>query len=272
MAHLLRIARKPAGPAHDDARFPFSVPAVRTLTSLDLSAPITLFVGENGSGKSTLLEGIAAAAELTSIGGDQVAFDDTLAPQRRLGAALRLSWSPRSRQGFFLRAEDFFGYLRRQARDDARIAREKRESDEKTDPAPRTMEALDAVHVDEREAAKFLGRYDARSHGESFMDLFAKRLRPGGLYLLDEPETPLSPKRQLALLALIVDSAMAGAQFVMSTHSPILLACPRARIYSFDKLPIAEVSYDEIDHVTMMREFLEDPEAYLRRLRTDASD
>lgn len=143
--------------------------ATRSLRSC-INAPVTLFVGENGSGKSTLLEGIAAAAELRAIGGSEIALDDSLAPQRNLGAALRLSWSVRSRQGFFLRAEDFFGHLRRQARNEVRR------------------------HHDERDAARYVGMYDARSHGESFMDLFTTSVRPGRLYLLDEPEAPLSPR------------------------------------------------------------------------------
>ena len=235
-----------------------------------MRAPVTLFVGENGSGKSTLLEGIAAAAELPAIGGNQIEFDDSLAPQRLLGAALRLSWSRRSRQGFFLRAEDFFGWLGRQARDDARIARELRESAQlRRTGSVVTPEPVEgsSIHPDEREAAKFVARWDARSHGESFMDLFTTRVRPGGLYLLDEPEAPLSPMRQLSLLALIIEAAEAGAQFVIATHSPILLACPGARIYSFDHPPVAKVSYADLEHVTVMRDFLNDPDAYIRRLR-----
>src|SRR5215212_1772477 len=111
MAHLTLVTRKSAPPSPGE--FPFSVPAIRSLTRLDLSAPVTFFVGENGSGKSTLLEGIAAAAELPTLGG-----------QRALAATLRLAWTKRTRRGFFLRAEEFFGYLRRLARQKARIIRE----------------------------------------------------------------------------------------------------------------------------------------------------
>ena len=266
MPHLVRIALKQAL-TDDDVRaasFPFFVPAIRTLPTLDVNAGVTLFVGENGSGTSTLLEGIASAAEVTSFGGDQIAFDDTLAPQRLLGAALRLSWSPRSRRGFFLRAEDFFGYLKRQARDDARIARERAES---FGVVPEEAPEGSSVHVDERTAATFMGRYDSRSHGESFMDLFTTRVHPRGLYLLDEPEAPLSPVRQIALLALILKATSTGAQFIICTHSPILLACPGARIYSFDRTPIDRVSYDDLEHVSVMREFLSNPAAYLQRFR-----
>src|SRR2546430_16429363 len=100
----------------DDARFPFSVPAIRALDGLSLERPVTFFVGENGSGKSTLLEGIAAAARLPTVGSAEMLQDDTLEAQRRLGKALRLSWARRTARGFFLRAEDFFGFTKRLAR------------------------------------------------------------------------------------------------------------------------------------------------------------
>jgi predicted ATPase len=94
------------------------------------------------------------------------------------------------------------------------------------------------------------------------MDVFAK-VRPGGLYLLDEPEAPLSPKRQIALLQLLIRTSRAGAQFIIATHSPILFACPGAKIYSFDQNPIAEVAYAELEHVALMRDFLNDPGRYI---------
>jgi len=207
-------------------------------------------VGENGSGKSTLLEGIAVAAELPAMGatGD-AALDPTLAHAERLGAALRLGWSPRSRQGFFLRAEDFFGRVKGLARQDARIIREKAEAlaDVPAD-APRVV---GGSHPDELAASPFLKRYDSRSHGESFMDLFAERVRPRGLYLLDEPEAPLSPKRQIEFLGALIRAAKADAQFIIATHSPILLACPGARILTFDRVPITGVAYMELEHVTV---------------------
>jgi len=112
--HLLTVGLKQGPPAGEPA-FPFSVPAIRTLPSLDLSARVTCFAGENGSGKSTLLEGIAAAAALPTVGATEVARDSTLEAQRRLAHALRLVWSKRTHRGFFLRAEDFFGFQRRLA-------------------------------------------------------------------------------------------------------------------------------------------------------------
>lgn len=263
MPHLLRLSLK-HGPPGDGAPYPFSVPQIRTLPQLDVNVPVTFFVGENGSGKSTLLEGIAAAAELPYMGSSRdVALDPTLAHAEQLGAALRLAWARRSRQGFFLRAEDFFGRLKGLARTEARVLREKAEAlaGVRVD-VPRVLEG---AHPDERGANAFLNAFDNRSHGESFMDLFSKRIRPGGLYLLDEPEAPLSPRRQIAFLDVLRHAAQAGAQFIIATHSPILLACPGARIYSFDQTPIAEVAYADLEHVVVTRDFLDDPGKFIER-------
>jgi predicted ATPase len=265
MPNLIRLSFK-HGPPVDHAPFPFSVPQIRTLPVLDVDVPVTFFVGENGSGKSTLLEGIAAAAELPAMGSTRdIALDPTLDHARILGAALRLAWTRRSRQGFFLRAEDFFGRLKWLARDDARDLREKMDAVRgiRAD-VPRPMPA-DASHPDEQGVASFLGMYDRRSHGESFMDLFTDRIKPGGLYLLDEPEAPLSPKRQIAFLEVLARTSRAGAQFIIATHSPILLACPGARILSFDQSPIARVAYEDLEHVVVMRDFLNDPARFATR-------
>ncbi|HEX7939287.1 MAG TPA: AAA family ATPase, partial [Gemmatimonadaceae bacterium] len=107
---------------------------------------------------------------------------------------------------------------------------------------------------------------DANSHGQSFLKLFSSRFVPGGLYLLDEPEAPLSPQSQLALLVMMQEMVAQQAQFIIATHSPMMLAFPGARIYSFDSTPVQEVPFDELDHVVLMREFLNRPERYLRAL------
>ena len=113
---------------------------------------------------------------------------------------------------------------------------------------------------------------DARSHGEAFLNFFQQRLVPRGLYLMDEPEAALSPQRQLALLALMFDLVADGAQFIVATHSPLLLAYPGARIYSFDSAPIEPIAWDETDHVRLTRDFLANPERFLRQLRSDERD
>ncbi len=268
--HLLAVSLKKASPAGDEAAFPFSVPAIRTLPRLDLSARVTCFVGENGSGKSTLLEGIAAAASLPTVGAAEVAQDGTLAAQRQLAAALRLTWSKRTHRGFFLRAEDFFGFQRRLAAERQEFEQRLLEIDEQYRDRSAVAKGLAAGPV-RASLGDMERRYghdpDARSHGQAFLNLFQGRFVPGGLYLLDEPEAPLSPQNQLGLLAILLDLIERDAQFIIATHSPILLAFPGATIYSFDRLPIEPVAYGELDHVALTRAFLNDPETYLRRLR-----
>jgi predicted ATPase len=153
-----------------------------------------------------------------------------------------------------------------QARTDARIFREKGLLG---DPHNEVAGGAGALHMDERNAARFMSSYDSRSHGESFLELFESRIRPRGLYLMDEPEAPLSPMRQLEALRLVMRAADAGAQFIIATHSPIFLACPGARIFRFDGPPIHEASFDELEHVTVMRDFLNDPQGQLERLREE---
>lgn len=243
------MSRKHERYPHD--AFPFSVPAIRTFTSIEVDVGVTMFVGENGSGKSTLLEGIATAAELPTSDRTLATMDASLRKQRELGDALRLSWLPRSRKGLFLRAEDFFGQVHARARAWAREKREKREL------ATGVVEAHvteSGAHVDEVGATAFLEGFDARSHGESFLDLFEK-IQPGGLYVLDEPEAPLSPKRQIRFLEMIEAAAVRGAQFLIATHSPILLSCRDARIFDFDRAPIAEAAYDDLEHVRVTKDF-----------------
>lgn len=255
--------------------FPFNVPAIRTLPRLELRTPVTCFVGDNGSGKSTLLEAIALAARLPAVGSAELERDETLAQQRQLAGALRLGWRRRVHRGFFLRAEDFFGFTRR-------IAQLRAELQQRVDDVGREYaDASDyarglALGPATGSLAELTRRYgedvDARSHGEAFLALFQSRLVPGGLYLLDEPEAALSPQSQLGLIALLADSIPEHCQFVVATHSPLLLAFPGATIFSFDFAPIQEVRYDELQHVNLTRDFLNDPAAYLRHLVPRAAE
>lgn len=266
MSHLrsLKIARGEA------SVFPFTVPAIRTLPELRLDVPVTFFVGENGSGKSTLLEGIALAAGLPTVGSTEATRDATLGAQRTLADALKLVWNRRVKRGFFLRAEDFFGFTKQLAQTRAEMLQRLSELDEeyrdRSDYAKRlaSMPMRSSLADMERRYGVDL---DANSHGQSFLKLFQSRFVPGGLYLLDEPEAPLSPQSQLALLAMIGDMVSQDAQFVVATHSPILLAYPGARIFSFDDTPIRVVEYASLEHVTLTRDFLNAPERYLRHLR-----
>jgi predicted ATPase len=268
MVFLRSIAPKHAL-ADEPAAFPFSVPAVRALTALRLETPVTFFVGENGSGKSTLLEGIAAAVGLPVVGSESVRDDATLAAQRALGAKLRLVWTRRTHRGFFLRAEDFFGFTKYLAQLRAGLHDRLREID--VEYANRSAWARGlATGPVTASLAELQERYgvdlDANSHGESFLRLFQSRFVPGGLYLLDEPEAPLSPQSQLGLMAMLKAMVADDAQFIIATHSPILLAFPGSAIYTFDERPPRVVPYEELEHVRLTRDFLNAPEAFLRHL------
>lgn len=271
MPHLRTVSTKREAAPEEKDIFPFSVPAVRTLRELEVDAPVTFFVGENGSGKSTLLEGIAAAAGLPTVGAADLRDDRTLGAQRRLGDTLRLSWRQRVRRGFFMRAEDFFGFTKRlsQLRSELseRAAEVRREYEDAGRSGYATRLALGPLHGSLREMEQRYGAdLDAQSHGQSFLHLFKARFVPGGLYLLDEPEAPLSPRSQLALLIMLTEMVQQDAQFIIATHSPILLAFPGARIIDFDATPVSPIAFEECEHVTITRDFLQAPERYLRRL------
>jgi predicted ATPase len=271
VSFLRSVSRRREG---NDAVFPFSVPVIRALDTLAFPAAVTFFVGENGSGKSTLLEGIAAAAGLPAVGSADVAEDVTLGAQRELARALQLTWNRRTSRGFFLRAEDFFGFAKRLSA--MRVEFQQRIAELEVEYADRSAWAKGLAMGPVRASlAEMERRYgldlDANSHGQGFLKLFQSRFVPGGLYLLDEPEAPLSPQSQLALMLLIQDMLAEDAQFIIATHSPILLAFPGSTIYSFDEVPAAEVPYAELEHVTLTRDFLNEPGRYLRALREGTS-
>jgi predicted ATPase len=251
---------------------PFGVPSISALLgqSLRFPNPVTIFVGENGSGKSTLLEGIACAADAIAIGSSDLRQDDSLSAGHALAEIMTLSWqTKKSRNGFFLRAEDFFGYALRvdRMKSELRVEIKAIEQDASLSPMARGL-ALMPLQRDLYELNALYGEgLEARSHGEAFLALFQSRMRPDGIYLLDEPEAPLSPTRQLTLLSmlrLMVEEQ--GAQVIMATHSPIMMAYPGATIYGFDGNTIAEVPFDQVEHISVMRSFLHDPESFLRYL------
>ena len=265
MTHLRSVGRKSGA----GTGFPFDVPVVRALTELSFDTPVTFFVGENGSGKSTLLEALALAARLPTVGSAQAADDETLKAQRSLAKSLKLVWNRKSRAGFFLRAEDFFGFTKQLAKTRAEMTQRLSELDDEYKERSAYAKGLASLPV-KTSLAEMEGRYgedlDANSHGQSFLKLFQSRFVPGGLYLLDEPEAPLSPQSQLGLMAMIADMLAQDAQFIIATHSPILLAFPGARIYSFDGGEAKVVEYGALDHVTITRDFLNAPERFLRHM------
>lgn len=246
--------------------YPFSLPLVQELESLDFRAPVTFFVGENGAGKSTILEAIAAGIGAVAVNGEDIGRDAALAPARRLARHLTLGWQRKTHRGFFLRAEDFYNF-------GVRMAELARELDDLASSyeGQLTGYGLQLAQAAARgQRAALVRRYgedlNARSHGESFLQVFQSRFVPGGLYLLDEPDTALSPQRQLALLAMLKDMVAQDAQFIIATHSPMLLAFPQAAILVFEGAQITPAAYDAVENVSLMRSFLTDPEAYLRHL------
>jgi predicted ATPase len=267
----VQLRRVSLGEIDDSVRgFPFDIPAIRSLTSIDFDAPVTFLVGENGSGKSTFLEAVAIAAGSIAVGSAELGRDPTLDAVRRLAKQLRLGWTKRTRRGFFLRAEDFFGFARRLSSIRDGLQADLDTVDERHAGASDYAKALAASPLRKELGAlkaTYGGDLDDRSHGEGFLDLFRARFVPDGLYLLDEPEAPLSPLRQLAFLSMLREMVDEGrGQFIIATHSPILAAFPGASIRVFDGDRIVETPYDELEHVRITRDFLNAPGRYLRYL------
>jgi predicted ATPase len=267
LVHLRSIQVRKLHPWPD--RFPYTVPVIASLEELHFRSPITFLVGENGSGKSTLLEAIACAVGSITVGRESVERDATLTALRALSKDLKLVWTKRTRKGFFMRSEDFFGFARRmdQVRQEMEHSLDEVEKDYKN----RSAYAKDlARSAYQNELSAMEQRYgdgvDARSHGESYLNLFQSRFVPGGLYLLDEPEAPLSPKRQLSLLILLKEMIAREGQFIISTHSPILMGFPGAEILNCDSGRLEPMAYEDLEHVAITRGFLEHPTLYLREL------
>jgi len=271
MIHLRNVALLPPSAGQPESKgYPFAVPAVAALrqTPLVFDATVTFLVGENGSGKSAILEGLACAAGSIAIAGDDPRRDPTMAAARALGDRLRLSWRARTQRGFFLRAEVFSGFAKYISA--LRAGLERDLADLNAEPGPETYGRGLARGVFLKEIGQLRQTdrtVNETSHGESFLELFQRRFAPRGLYLLDEPEAPLSPIRQLAMLALLQEMTGAGeSQFIIATHSPILMAFPGATIYSLDDGTPIRVAWDDLEHVALTRDFLNDPTAFLRQL------
>jgi predicted ATPase len=259
---------RPRAPFNAKAGFPFTLPLVRNMRELRFTAPATFFVGENGSGKSTLLEAIAVGTKAVAMGSADLARDPTLAAARALGASLVFARRRAPRRKAFLRAEDVFGFTKRVTADMGalgELAAHFRASLREGSYGQKLAMGL-AQSQKGALAANYGDDPDAGSHGETFLALMQTRLKPGGLYLLDEPETPLSPQRQLALLALLKRAVAEDCQFIIATHSPILMALPGAAIWLFEAGRIRPVAWDETEHVALTRAFLAHPGRFLDKL------
>ena len=223
--------------------YPFSLAAVRHLDVLKLHPKVTYIVGENGSGKSTLLEAIAVSSGFNPEGGSKNFRFGTRSSHSPLHEYLRIAKGVRRpKDGFFLRAESFFNVATEIERLDSEGG------------GPRVIDSYGGKSLHEQ------------SHGESFLALMMNRFGGNGLYLLDEPEAALSPQRQLAALARIHDLVKAGSQFIIATHSPILMAYPDAYIYACSPDGIALIDYYDTEHYRVMHDFVRNPKRMLEVL------
>jgi predicted ATPase len=220
--------------------YPFSVPTIASLPEINLTSRIVFFTGENGSGKSTLLEAIATHYGFGPEGGNRnYQYDSTIQKDSTdtLARTLRLAFDKRTGAGFFLRAESFFN----------------------------TASYIDSLYPPGS------GSFHAQSHGESFLTILERKFTRNGLFLLDEPEAALSPQRQLSFLILIHDTLRTykDAQFIISTHSPVLLGYPGAQILSFDDGHLQEITYEDTAPMQIVRRFVNDRDSFLQELFQD---
>lgn len=218
-----------------ESEFPWTLPVFAQGVNLEFRKPVTFLVGENGSGKSTLLEAIADKADFHLAGGNRNHRDryEHHRTESAMSSALRAQWRNKVYEGFFLRAESFYNF---------------------------------STYFDDSGSHRLGGKLHARSHGEAFLTLFNDYFEQG-LFLLDEPEAALSPMRQLTMLTRMYELAESGeGQFIIATHSPILMAYPGAEILSFDGGTIRPVAYEETEHCRVTRDFLNAPQRFLRHL------
>ena len=246
--------------------YPFNLPLIQNLEPIKLHKNITFFVGENGSGKSTMLEGLAAYFNLPVAGSMPISEDPMLEPARLLGRYLSVGKTGNV-SGFLSRAEDFIGFVKNIQRQILELDAEIREMTETWNGGD--LERAIAPIKEEKQA--IISRYgenlDAMSHGEGFLKFFSARITGKGLYLIDEPEAALSPQRQLSLISLLLQKVKeVDAQFIIATHSPIIMAIPDAEILEFKEGKIKAVSYQETEHYQLTKLFLENPEGVLRGL------
>jgi predicted ATPase len=225
----------------DPAAYPFCLPFLQRGFELDFDHAITIIVGENGTGKSTLLEGIAVLAGYDEAGGGKgyMPVDHSQAVEAmggRLSKALRASWLPKITNGWFFRAESFFSVAR----------------------------YLDRAAV---ETNKIPPDFLSHSHGEGFLRFFEERCRWQGIFIFDEPESALSPSRQIEFLKLLRRMDRSGiSQVIMATHSPMLMAYPGARLLRLSKYGLEPVTVEDTDHYRLMREFWADPKVFIETM------
>ena len=236
-------------PEDKQEEFPWTLPLIKDFEELKFEKPISYFVGENGSGKSTILEAIAAYTEVPLAGSFRLEEDESLSAANQLADYLRISFLDKTQRGFFVRAEDFIGFARNIKNEikalDAEIAEVKESwtgGDIKLTLGPIEGEKNSLI-------SRYTKDLAAMSHGEGFLKFFTSRITGKGLYLIDEPEAALSPTRQLSLLSLIKEKVeKTGSQFIIATHSPIIMSLPDTEIFNFAEGKVSKVQYQETQH------------------------
>ncbi|WP_075188172.1 AAA family ATPase [Teredinibacter haidensis] len=230
----------------DFEEFPLTLPMMQCFDDIEFHPRVTFFVGENGTGKSTFLEALAIAWGFNAEGGTKNFSFSTRTSHSALWKYLRLSRSyQRPKDGFFLRAESFYN-----------VATEIDKLDEGPGGPP-IINSYGGVSLHEQ------------SHGESFFALMMNRFGGQGLYILDEPEAALSPTRQMAMLARMHQLIADGSQFIIATHSPILMAYQDSKIISLDDGEMNEIKYEETEHYTVTKYFLNNHESMVKQLTAD---
>lgn len=254
-------------PEDEKDQFPWTLPLIQNFDELTFNKPITFFVGENGSGKSTILEAIAAYAEVPLAGSHRLEDDASLAAANKLADWMRMRFEEKSHRGFFIRAEDFIGFARKIKKDIEDLNKELEEAE--AGYVGGDLKLILGPIRGERDA--LINRYsadlEAMSHGEGFLKFFTSRITGKGLYLIDEPEAALSPMRQLSLISLIKEKVeKTGAQFIIATHSPIMMSIPDSEVFYFEEEKITSMDYRDTEHYQLTKTILENPELVMRGL------
>ena len=244
--------------------FPFSIPAVKFAKQLEMGNLVTIFVGDNGCGKSTLLETLGLYLNIPLIGG-YISSNAGFEAAKKLQPFLEIEWKREVRKGFFFRAEDFSDFVNSVERQRNKLFESYRDLKGEVDDKiiERMMESENYIL---RKMRRDYGEnMQAFSHGEAYLKIIQTRTDGKGIYILDEPEAALSPLKQLSLIAFILEVLKDNnAQFIISTHSPILMGIPGALIYEIRDEGMEAVKYEETDHYRITRTFLTNPDYYVR--------
>lgn len=246
--------------------FPFNIAAIKFARQIQLDKRVTIFIGDNGCGKSTLLESIALHLNLPLIGG-HIQEHPAFAAARLLQPYIKIEWKRETNKGFFFRAEDFSDFINSTENERKKIANDLSELKGVVDDSI-INQMSESMNYSLRRMRKNYGEnMQAFSHGEAYLKILQTRIGDKGVFLLDEPEAALSPLKQLSLILFIIEVLKNNnTQFIISTHSPILMGIPEAMIYEIQENSMEQVSYKETDHYRITKTFLDNPDSYLREL------